>query len=363
MNRSIRPNCIATAIGSFPHAGASAALDIVFASLPDAPLWPQLPKRGLYEQMEIQYSEGMPCARIDAEKGRMYFDTGGDYSEEFAGFYETYLAAAEAGQGEGDLSALAISPAFSQGIHVFEERLKAGGRRYPYLKVQTTGPCSFALTITDENKRAIFYQDEFRDMIVKALGLKCRWQIQKFRPYAEHVICFIDEPILSAFGSSTYIAVKREDVVGLVNEAVQAVHAENAVAGVHCCGNTDWTMLIDAGVDLINLDAFSYGETIALYPEAMRRFLEGGGLIAWGIVPTSAAVRSETPETLLDRFGMLVETLAPKTSTPKDLILSQSLVTPSCGTGSLAVEDAERVFALLKDLSPLIRARFSLADG
>ena len=361
MSIPIKPNCIATAIGSFPHAEASPALDIVFASLPDAPLWPQLPKRGLYEQMEIQYSEGMPCAKIDAEKGRMYFETGGDYSEEFASFYETYLAAAEAGPGEGDFSALAISQAFSQGLHVFEERLKAGGKRYPYLKVQTTGPCSFALTITDENKRAIFYQEEFRDMIVKALSLKCRWQIQKFRPFAEQVICFIDEPILSAFGSSTYIAVKREEVVALVAEAVQAVHAENAVAGVHCCGNTDWTMLIDAGVDLINLDAFSYGETIALYPEAMRRFLSGGGLIAWGIVPTSQAVREQTPEGLLGRFGLLVETLAAKTALDKNLILSQSLVTPSCGTGSLAVEDTERVFKVLKDLSGLIRERFNLA--
>lgn len=361
MSIPIKPNCIATAIGSFPHAEASPALDIVFASLPDAPLWPQLPKRGLYEQMEIQYSEGMPCARIDAEKGRMYFEAGGDYSEEFASFYETYLAAAEAGPGEGDFSALAISPAFSQGLYGFEERLKAGGKRYPYLKVQTTGPCSFALTITDENKRAIFYQEEFRDMIVKALSIKCRWQIQKFKPYADTVICFIDEPILSAFGSSTYIAVKREEVVALVAEAAQAVHAENAIAGVHCCGNTDWTMLIDAGVDLINLDAFSYGETIALYPDALRQFLSGGGLIAWGIVPTSTAVREQTSEGLLERFGALVETLAAKTALGKDLILSQSLVTPSCGTGSLALEDAERVFTVLKDLSGLIRERFKLA--
>ena len=361
MSIQIKPNCIATAIGSFPHAEAAKALDIVFQSLPDAPLWPQLPKRGLYEQMEIQYSEGLPCVKIDAEKGRMYFATGGDYSEEFAGFYETYLAAEEAGAGEGDFSALAISPAFSQGLYGFEERLKATGKRYPYLKVQTTGPCSFVLTITDENKRAIFYQEEFRDVIVKALGLKCRWQIQKFKPYADNVICFIDEPILSAFGSSTYIAVKREEVVALVAEAAQAVHAENAIAGVHCCGNTDWTMLIDAGVDLINLDAFSYGETIALYPEAMRRFLEGGGLIAWGIVPTSQAVRTQTPESLLERFTALIGTLASKTSLDKNLILSQSLVTRSCGTGSMAVEDAERVFAVLKDLSPLIRARFGLA--
>ncbi len=86
--------------------------------------------------------------------------------------------------------------------------------------------------------------------------MKCRWQIQKFKPYADKIICFIDEPILSAFGSSTYVSVKREDVVALIGEVVEAVHAEGAMAGVHCCGNTDWSILIDAGVDIINFDAF-----------------------------------------------------------------------------------------------------------
>ncbi len=51
---------------------------------------------------------------------------------------------------------------------------------------------------------------------------------------------------------------------------------DGAVAGVHCCGNTDWTILIDAGVDMINFDAFEYGETIALYPDAVKGFLLQG---------------------------------------------------------------------------------------
>src|SRR5690606_34988183 len=107
-------------------------------------------------------------------------------------------------------SALAISPKFAQGLHELLRRL--GGMR-PFVKVQTTGPISFALTTTDESKRAIYYNEEFLDMVVKALAMKCRWQVQLFKPFAERVICFIDEPILSAFGSSTYVSVTREDVV------------------------------------------------------------------------------------------------------------------------------------------------------
>ena len=137
--------------------------------------------------------------------------------------------------------------------------------------MQTTGPISFGLTIVDENKRAIYYNPEFIDVVVKALAMKCRWQIRKFRPYAENMICFIDEPILSAFGSSTYVSVTRDDVVAKLGEVIEAVHAEGALAGVHCCGNTEWSILIDAGVDIVNFDAFDYGETIALYPEAVKR--------------------------------------------------------------------------------------------
>jgi methionine synthase II (cobalamin-independent) len=353
---AIQTKCIATAIGSFPHTDREAALDIVFKALTHAPLWPQLPKLGLNEQMEIQYSEGMPRAVIDREKGRMYFDTTGDYSEDFALFYETYMTAMDPDEGTGDCSAMAISPEFSQGLEAFEERLKASGKKFPFVKVQTTGPCSFALTITDENKRAVWYNEEFRDVVVKALAMKCRWQIRKFAPYAEKVICFIDEPILSAFGSSTYIAVKRDEVVAAIAETADAVHAEEAIAGVHCCGNTDWSILIDAGVDLINLDAYAYGETIALYPEAVKAFLSKGGLIAWGVVPTSAAIRDVTVEDLAAKFAGLVDNLATKAGVDKGLVIDQSLVTPSCGTGSLPREDAEMVFEKLEAVSRLVRS-------
>ena len=209
---SVKTRRTATGIGSLPYTDASKAVDTVLANIPEAPFWPQLPRLGIQEQMEVQYSEGIPCAVLDREKGRMYFDTSQDYSEGFAAFYEGYLAA-EGADGSAALSSMAVSPAFSKGLYALESRLAAEGKKRPWVKVQTTGPCSFALTVTDENKRAIYYNDEFRDVVIKALAMKCRWQIRKFKPFAERTICFIDEPILSAFGSSTYVSVKRDDVV------------------------------------------------------------------------------------------------------------------------------------------------------
>jgi hypothetical protein len=353
---SFKPKFLATAIGSLPHSDPARAVDVVLANIPEAPIWPQLPRLGINEQMEVQYSEGMPCAVIDRAKSRMYFDTSKDYSEDFAAFYEAYMAATEAADGAGGFSAVAISAEFSKGIGALESRLKSEGKKRPFVKMQTTGPCSFALTIVDENKRAIYYNEEFRDVIVKALAMKCRWQIQKFKPYAERTICFIDEPILSAFGSSTYVSVKREDVVAQLKELIDAVHAEGALAGIHCCGNTEWTILIDAGVDILNFDAFGFGETIAMYPEAVRTHLQRDGAIAWGVVPTSVAIREQTVETLAAHFERMVDTLAAK-GIERQLILEQAMLTPSCGTGSMEVVDAEKVFRTLGELSRALRIK------
>lgn len=251
---------------------------------------------------------------------------------------------------------MTIGPEYSRGIYALEARLAAQGGKRPYVKVQTTGPCSFALTVTDENKRAIYYNEEFRDVVVKALAMKCRWQIAKFRPFAEKLICFIDEPILSAFGSSTYISVKREDVVSAIAELVDAIHAEGAVAGVHCCGNTDWSILVDAGADLLNFDAFGYGETVALYGAALKRHFGRGGSLAWGIVPTSAAIREQSAESLAARYEDLVDHLAGSCGIDRALILERTVVTPSCGTGSMEVADAERVFSILGELSRALKS-------
>jgi hypothetical protein len=355
-----KPRFLASAVGSMPHADSAKAVDVVLAALPEAPIWPQLSGRGLNEQMEIQYSEGMPCRTIDREKGRMFFDTSGDYTEAFTEFYEAYIQACDPDEGTGDVSSMALSPNFAAGIFELEKRLSAEGGTRPFVKCHTTGPCSFALTIVDENKRALWYNEEFRDVIIKALAMKCRWQIQKLEPFADHVICFVDEPILAGFGSSTYVSVSRDEVLAALGELIEAIHAEGAIAGIHCCGNTEWSIPIDAGADIVNFDAFQYGETIAMYPEHVRRHLESGKVLAWGVVPTSTEIRDQTVESLGDHYEKMVDNLVDKSGLDRRLIHEQTILTGSCGTGSMEVADAERVFAITGELSHALRAKHGI---
>jgi methionine synthase II (cobalamin-independent) len=340
-----------------PFEDAEYAVQFILDHFYDAPYWPQLPRGGLDEQMEIQYSEGLPGVVIDRVNGRIYFNTADDISDELGQFYEQYMTAMDAESGTGDCSALAITPARSRGLYAFERSLKARNSKVPFVKLQITGPITFALTVTDEAKRAIYYNEQFRDMIVKAITMKARWQIQKFAPYGEKVICFVDEPILSAFGSSTYVTVQRSEVVAILSEVIAAIHQDHALAGIHCCGNTEWSILVDAGVDILSFDAFEFGETLAIYAEAMQRFLGKGGIIAWGISPTSNKIHTQTTDSLVEKLEGLMKHLA-ATGIDFQTIINQSIITPSCGTGTLSPSDAEKVIKMMNEVAAVMKQKY-----
>jgi hypothetical protein len=343
------PEGRATAIGSFPHSNPSKAIDEILGSIPEIPVWPQMPNIDFREQMEIQFSEGLPCVKLDEIKKSMYFITGGDTSEKLGEFYENII--------ENNNQYFKISPVFSRCIYEMEDRLsKIDTSSVEYFKSQVTGPVTFGLSRTDENKRALYYNEIFRDVLVKGLIMKAKWILNRFGKFGFKQICFIDEPILSAFGSSTYVSVKRNEVVECLKEMYDAIHQENAIVGTHCCGNTEWTILIDAGADIISFDAYEYGETITYYHERIKSFLENGGVLAWGIVPTSGKINQETPESLVAKLSLHIDKLVSR-GIDRNLLWQKCLLTPSCGTGSVSVELSARVFNYLKNISNIIKQK------
>jgi len=342
------PQGLATGIGSFPDLNTEKACDLILSSLSEIPLWPQLANADYREQMEIQYSEGLPRVILDENKQKMFIDTSGDPTSELEKFYENVVA--------DNLEFFRISENFGRGIHAMAERLSTSqSDSILYFKNQITGPVTFGLATVDENKRAVYYNDVFRDVIIKGLTMKARWLLNKFKPFGFKQMCFIDEPILSAFGSSTYVSVKKLDIVEQLHEVVEALHQEEALVGAHCCGNTEWPILIDAGMDIISFDAYEFGETIAYYPEQIKYFLEKDGIIAWGIVPTSNKIRQESPESLQSKLEERFMNLVRK-GIDMELIREKCLLTPSCGTGSLTVELSNEIFEKLSLLSRLLRA-------
>ncbi|HSG15295.1 MAG TPA: hypothetical protein VLE70_03095 [Anaerolineae bacterium] len=337
-----------TAIGSVPHQDG-AAISERLVSLLDIPCWPQLPRRDFRESMYIQYSNALPAIRIDEANEKIVFDTAGDMSDELERFYGHYLA--------DDLDAFALSPEFAAGFFDMLEVL--GSTPGKWAKGQVTGPISFGLTVTDQDLRASLYNELLADAIVKNAAWNARWQIGQLRGVRREVLLFVDEPYMAAFGSA-FISLEREQAVAMLDEVFAAIHQEGAVAGVHCCANTDWSVLLATSVDVLNLDAYGYLENLALYPAELRAFLDRGGRIAWGIVPNNGDIMNLTAEALVGQLHQGLELVANKAQargvemTAKELA-GRSLVAPSCGLGPATVPIAERALDTLAKMGVLLQ--------
>ena len=318
-----------TGIGSLPHRSAIEAVELTLSSV-DVPFWPQLPALGFQEQMIPQYSEGMPGLRMDMEKERIWVERD---EEEIARFYET----------SAEMPAIAISHDFAQGMHAFSLRIK--GRRFPMLKGQVTGPLTFTLGLKDSEDRAVFFDEELRELSLLLLKGKARWQVQQLRQHADDVIVFIDEPILSALGTSAYMGVSPEETARMLDEIAQTITLAGGIPGIHCCGRADWPLVLGTSIRILNLDVYGYGGTLAMYPEETTAFLERGGVIAWGIVPTGDEIAGESESSIIRLFGERKDQLAERI--PEDLLMGGIMLTPSCGAGSRTVEEAVKIFQIL----------------
>lgn len=339
---------VPTLVGSFPHTEPQRLVDQIFSRFPEMPAWPQMPARDWRESMYVQYSEGLPGVALDCQGQRMYFRTDEAFQDQLEGFYQALV--------EEDVEHFKITPDCALGLHRFLDNLqRLGSIRPPWVKGQVTGPFSFAMTVTDESKRSIAYNAELREVAVLGMAMKARWVARRLRQFAEGVLVVLDEPYLCSFGSA-FINVAREDVIDAIDGAVAAIHKERALAGLHCCGNTDWSLVLSADIDVLNFDAYEFFQGLPLYPAEVKSFLEKGGTLSWGIVPASRAIDDLSAQTLLSTLDDRVEQLAGK-GMERDLLYRQALLTPSCGLGAQSVERAEHVLDVLVELSVLVRQR------
>lgn len=323
-----------TGIGSLPHTDAAEACRVILDSV-DIPFWPQLPHRSFLESMVPMYSEGFPFIEIEGDHVKLVPGEEGAVTE----FYEKI-----AGN-----SAFPISKEYSAGFHTFLEMLEEKDLKYDTLKGHITGPLTFTLGITDNNKRPIYFDDELRDLSLELLKGKVRVQIEALKKYADNVIIFADEPILTALGTSTYIGVNTDDALRMLQDIVSYIKECGGISAIHCCGRADWPVALSSGIDIFNFDAYEFGDTLGIYPDEMTEFIDRGGCIAWGVVPTTEKIKDVTLDEIRGKLESGLTTLE-NAGIPAEKLRAQSLITPSCGTGSLSIEDAMKAFSLLKDL-------------
>ncbi len=241
-------------------------------------------------------------------------------------------------------------------VRLLKEKKPEGFRA---IKGQIVGPITLAGTLRGKDEIPILHNPTLFDTVVKLLAMKARWQIETYAAFNVPKIIFLDEPYLSSYGSA-FASLKKEQVVDSLNEIFEAIHQGGALAGIHCCGNTDWPMLMETQVDILNFDAFGYMDAILIYKHEIGSFLERGGYLAWGIVPTTDSINEATVNGLFDTLASAVDQLVDK-GIERGLIIDNSLITPSCGTGSLSIGEAEKSMNMTHDLSMMIRERFGIS--
>ncbi|MCI5121321.1 MAG: hypothetical protein D3908_09075, partial [Candidatus Electrothrix sp. AUS4] len=172
-------------------------------------------------------------------------------------------------------------------------------------------------------------------------------------------IMFIDEPALAGLGSSAFISVSNTEIKEMLNEVVDAIHQAGGRAGIHVCANTEWGLLLDSEIDILSFDAYSFFDKLAALTDQVHAYLDRGGILAWGGIPTGKPydIEKESERSLTMLWEHQVRKLVRPDRDQADL-LRQMLITPSCGTGSLRLEYAEKVLQLTKDVSANLRAKY-----
>jgi len=349
-------NCHPMLIGSLPLKDHQKAIELVLEYTASIPLWVQLPANP-DELMVKQFADGLPGLR--AEGGRLFVDrTSSRYQQELVAFYEEYLSVEEGGRDLNE-SRFGLDAVKARGFATLIEHLQAAVSSPLALKGQVTGPITFCTGIHDEQDAAIFYDEQLRDAGVKLLAMKARWQVRRLAAYNRPVMILCDEPALAGYGTSEFISISREDILTCLREVVEAIHAEGGLAGVHVCANTDWSLVLDTAADIISFDAYEYFDRFALYRDQIIDFMNAGNILAWGIVPTldKEAITIETTESLLQQWHAKASVLE-QMGIERSVIQAQSLITPSCGAGSLPPELAVKVLRLTREISDRLRQTF-----
>jgi hypothetical protein len=339
---AIPGNLLTTAMAVMPHDNVDRALKTALSL--DIPFWPQLPLLSYYEDMYVQASEHFPGIILDLDQRTLRFSV-----EKFIEEFDQTLSRMN------DPAYLDLSETYSTVYHRF---LEMDLYDRPAIHGQLEGPISFGFYVLDQDKRSILFDDTVRPFMLEFMAMRVNAQLQRLKEKNSNAFMFIDEPglqyLFSAMSGYNNIAAKKD-----MDHFFSMIERPR---GVHLCGNPDWDFLLTADLDILSLDAFSNGEVISSYAGSIKNFLERGGVIGWGIVPTNfEPYNRENIDSLEKRLTDIWNNLTKK-GVDLELLLSRSLLSPAtcCLINPDREKTVEKAFKLIKQLSLQLRERFNL---
>jgi len=325
-----------------PHKDIDRALEVALSL--DIPFWPQLPRVSYYEDMYVQASEHFPGIALDLDKRTLRFSM-----EKFVReFEETMSHFAESEYFD-------VSETYSVVYHRFL-KLDLCGR--PAIRGQLEGPISFGMNVVDQDGRPILYDDTIRPLMLEVMAKRANVQLSRLKKKNANAFMYIDEPglqfLFSAMsGYSDQAARKDLDTFFSLIERPR---------GVHLCGNPDWDFLLGLDLDILSLDVYTNGEVFSSYDRSIRKFLDRGGVLSWGIIPTNfEPFEKENLESLIERLDGIWHLLQGK-GIDLGFLLSRSLLSPAtcCLINLDGEKTVEKAFAMVQELSTRLREKYRL---
>jgi hypothetical protein len=155
------------------------------------------------------------------------------------------------------------------------------------------------------------------------------------------LVCFLDEPALVCW-SNAEGPIERETATDLLSTALAAC---GGMSGVHVCGQGDLRLALDAGPQVVHFDVQALDLDDA---SALSRYLDGGGWIAWGAIPTHRPVGENAQplwKALLDAWCELT-----RRGCDPIRLRTQALVAPACGLAGHGASQSEHAMLLAREI-------------
>jgi len=248
-----------------------------------------------------------------------------------------------------------ISPEYSVVYHRF---LQMDLADRPAIRGQLEGPISFGLNVLDQDRRPILFEDTIRPFMFEFMAKRINIQLRRLKQMNANAFMFVDEPGLQFLFSalSGYDSAKaRKDMAHFFSMTERP-------CGVHLCGNPDWDFLLNLDLDVLSLDVYLNGEIFSAYAGSIKNFLNRGGVLIWGIVPTNfEPFEQESIDMLESRLVNLWDGLGKK-GIDRDFLLAKSLISPAtcCLVNPDGEKTVEKAFKVVKALSARLRDRYNL---
>lgn len=132
--------------------------------------------------------------------------------------------------------------------------------------------------------------------------------------------------------------------------------------GIHLCGNPDWDFMLGLDMDVLSMDVYTNAEIFASCSVSIKKFLDRGGVLVWGLVPTGfESFEKENLDMLAFRFKNIWNSLTRK-GIDLDQLKAQSMISPAtcCLVNPDKHQTVENAFRLTKKLSQILRSHYGI---